>query len=787
MVAYFLQVNVCWLLFYGAYYALLSKETFFRLNRLWLIVSLLCGLALPFVADYFAVKVVPTELFVMTLEPFVVTATTFQHDLVSDTEGVALRCLAMGYMLGVAVLTARFLAGLFLIFKLFLQSKREKKDGFLLVFTEGGIPPFSFFRFIFINPNEFDSVDFQQIMQHEQAHVRQRHSFDVVFMEVLNIVFWCSPLVYFYKESLRNVHEYLADEAVLRTNTTPQYGRLLLRQQQSGVALSLTSNISNHFFSQLKKRILMMTRNKSKRTALIKYALAAPIFLILTAALASPKLPILAKTEVLSDKVVKAIDKLEKEESENKIVGDNSLLANIMDLVTPSSPSLAAAKNNIDTMPKIKEGETIVYVGNYKTGGIIKVSELQKIDKVNAFMMVNGKLEEGIVQSYVVVRVSRGEDPQQANVIGSHISEPLKGLIEKARGGDQFQFFQIKGRWTGEAEVRNFGSMSFLVKDDVSSSVNNIDPNDIKSVNVNKDEVNGNSVTIEMKDGTIRVLKGEELKQWEKYNEGDRVRIFSNKQPIYTIVDENPEFPQGQAALFKWLGSNIQYPKEARDNKIEGTVYVGFVVNQDGAISDVVVKRGIGGGCNQEAVRVISAMPNWKPGKLKGQFVRVAYTLPIKFKIDQNNTNIEPKTQQQSNVEAEKNTNDQIYTIVDQNPEFPQGQAALFKWLGENIKYPVTAREAGGAGIVYVGFVVETDGSITNINIKRDVPVVVYDTVTVVEVNGIKGNKIVQKMDYSLGREAVRVISAMPKWKPGKSKGVPVRVAYTLPIKFKLE
>jgi TonB family protein len=402
-------------------------------------------------------------------------------------------------------------------------------------------------------------------------------------------------------------------------------------------------------------------------------------------------------------------------------------------------------------------------------------------------MMVNGKLEEGIIQSYVVIRIPRGEDPQQVNVTGSHISETLKKLIEVARGGDQFHFFQIKGRWTGEAEVRDFGSMSFLVKDDVSSSVNNIDPNDIKSVNVNKDEVNGNSVTIEMKDGTIRVLKGEELKQWEKYNEGDRVRIFSNKQPIYTIVDENPEFSQGQAALFKWLGSNIQYPKEARDNKIEGTVYVGFVVNQDGAISDVVVKRGIGGGCNQEAVRVISAMPNWKPGKLKGQFVRVAYTLPIKFKIDQNNTNIESKTQQQSNVEAEKNANDQIYTIVDQNPEFPQGQAALFKWLGENIKYPVIARRAGGQGTVYVGFVVEVDGSITNVNIKRDAPVILRDTITITELNGIKGNKIVERTDYSLGREAVRVISAMPKWKPGKSKGVPVRVAYTLPIKFKLE
>ena len=255
MLTYFLQVNVCWLLFYGAYYALLSKETFFRLNRIYLIISLLCGLALPFAADYFALKVTPTNFVAATIEPFVVSANAIQQDLVADTEGVVLLVLAFAYAFGVAVLAARFLAGLVLIFKLFFQSTKEQKDGFTLVYTEGGMPPFSFFNFVFINPNEYELADYQQIMQHERAHVRQRHSFDVVFMELINIVFWCSPLVYFYKTSLRNVHEYLADAAVLRDHATllrresvRQYGRLLLRQQHSNIALALTSNISNHFF-----------------------------------------------------------------------------------------------------------------------------------------------------------------------------------------------------------------------------------------------------------------------------------------------------------------------------------------------------------------------------------------------------------------------------------------------------------------------------------------------------------------------------------------------------------
>ncbi len=137
MLTYFLQVNVCWLLFYSVYYALLSKETFFKLNRIWLIASLLCGLLLPFVADYFAVKVEAAHLLTLTLDTFVVSATALKHNLAADTEGVVLKGIAVVYGLGCAILTARFIAGLFLIFKILRQAKREKKNTYTLIFTEG--------------------------------------------------------------------------------------------------------------------------------------------------------------------------------------------------------------------------------------------------------------------------------------------------------------------------------------------------------------------------------------------------------------------------------------------------------------------------------------------------------------------------------------------------------------------------------------------------------------------------------------------------------------------------
>ena len=103
------------------------------------------------------------------------------------------------------------------------------------------------------------------------------------------------------------------------------------------------------------------------------------------------------------------------------------------------------------------------------------------------------------------------------------------------------------------------------------------------------------------------------------------------EEEIFTIVENMPEFPGGTTALFKYLGKNIKYPAMAKDAGIKGKVYVTFVVDRDGSIADVKVLRGIGGGCDEEAVRVVKSMPKWAPGKQRGKAVRVQYNLPINF------------------------------------------------------------------------------------------------------------------------------------------------------------
>ncbi|MBU0488596.1 MAG: energy transducer TonB [Bacteroidetes bacterium] len=103
---------------------------------------------------------------------------------------------------------------------------------------------------------------------------------------------------------------------------------------------------------------------------------------------------------------------------------------------------------------------------------------------------------------------------------------------------------------------------------------------------------------------------------------------------IFTIVEDMPAFPGGDEARLKYLSENIKYPQMAKESGISGTVYVTFVVNQDGKIVDVKVLRGIGGGCDEEAIRVIKGMPKWSAGKQRGKAVRVQFNMPIRFTLN---------------------------------------------------------------------------------------------------------------------------------------------------------
>ena len=102
---------------------------------------------------------------------------------------------------------------------------------------------------------------------------------------------------------------------------------------------------------------------------------------------------------------------------------------------------------------------------------------------------------------------------------------------------------------------------------------------------------------------------------------------------VFVVVEKSPEFPGGDDSLYAFIGRNIKYPEAAKKNKIEGRVFVTFVIEKDGQVSSAKILRDIGGGCGEEALRVVNSMPKWKPGTQRGNPVRVQFNLPIMFQL----------------------------------------------------------------------------------------------------------------------------------------------------------
>lgn len=232
----------------------------------------------------------------------------------------------------------------------------------------------------------------------------------------------------------------------------------------------------------------------------------------------------------------------------------------------------------------------------------------------------------------------------------------------------------------------------------------------------------------------------------------DKVYEFEN-------VDKIPEFSNGGETIHEWLDKNLIYPKECKDKKIEGSVYVNYIVERDGKLSNIHSTQAAHPALEKEAIRVIGLMPKWKPAVHEGKTVRCKYRTPIMFLIKG-----KKRTISQPNKAEKVTTTDEekIYDKVDKNAEYPGGTEALMKFMMTNLKYPETCRKEGIQGRVVIKFVVNTDGSIVDM-------------------------EEVRSPHADLTAEAMRIIKMMPKWTPATVGGKTIRSRFNLPVMFRLD
>ena len=403
LILYFVRSGFSFATLYIFYWMFLKKETCFSCNRFYLIFSLLFSVIVPFIPNMVAANNLILLKYSVLLEPI----TIFPESKIIDggQNYNIFQVLLWVYISGAIINILRLFFQLYRLFSLAGKTGINREYGVKVVYTGKPYTNFSFFDIIFLNSSEKDKNQLSEIITHEKVHIRQKHFIDLIIIELMTIIFWFNPFIWFYKRSIKAVHEYLADEGVLKNGYKKTNYQELLFNQTFGIQFfALTNNLNQ---SLIKRRLTMMSKSKTNKFAILKVMAVIPIAMLL----------------------------------------------------------ILACARNTETKNEISKGQII-----------------------------------------------------------------------NDEGSD-----------------------------------------------------------------------------------------------IFTVVEQMPEFSGGKNALFKFISKNIKYPEEAIKQEISGRVFVTFIVEDDGEITNIELLRGIGGGCDEEAMRVVSIMPKWKSGYQKGVSVRVRFNLPIKF------------------------------------------------------------------------------------------------------------------------------------------------------------
>lgn len=422
---YLLQVNVGLILFYALYKLVCTRDTFFRSRRFILIVSLV----LPFILPFIDVREwLESRDRMIMLTHFDYSAVLPEIVVGSEAAETGNRVFVLSewigylYLAGVVVLLVRLAVQTFSLYRLIVRMPEKEINGVRVKCLNDPSGPFSFFRWIFINPAAVKEDEINEILTHEMAHVKQHHSVDVLLAEMVSICCWMNPFAWLLKREVRLNLEFLADRKVMEAGfATKSYQYHLL-----GLAYNHKYGLSNNFnFSHLKQRIIMMNKKKSNGAGHIKYALfVLPAFALLV-------------------------------------------------------------------------------VGN----------------------------------------ISCSQDASQTEDAKEEVVAPVSPEAKEAPA-----------------------------------------------------------------DSTA-------------------------KEEVFMVAEQMPEFPGGMKEMLKFLQENVKYPENAMKNNVQGRVIVQFVIEKDGTPTEFKVLRSVDPDLDAEALRVMKAMPKWKPGMQKGQVVRVKFTVPVSFKL----------------------------------------------------------------------------------------------------------------------------------------------------------
>lgn len=287
IVNFILESGISLALLSTIYILFLRRETFFRLNRVFLLVSLGFSILLPFI-KFKIYQPQPMLLAEVTVTPYrnlVEAVTVYGRDLSGTVVQTisSSQIIILIYLGGFIFFFSRFAFRIGQIILLVVKNKVQLSGQYKFVFLNKEFSPFSFLNYIFINPEQNETEGYDKMVAHELEHIKQGHTFDVLILEILTVFQWFNPFMWLLKKVIRENHEFLADSAVVNTGINPAKYKQLLLTQYVGFELELTNNFNS---SLIKKRIKMISKMRSSKIANLKYVFGVVTILALLAAFA---------------------------------------------------------------------------------------------------------------------------------------------------------------------------------------------------------------------------------------------------------------------------------------------------------------------------------------------------------------------------------------------------------------------------------------------------------------------------------------------------------------------
>ncbi|WP_372950168.1 TonB family protein [Mariniphaga sp.] len=502
--------------FYIAYLALFQNRKQFLFNRIYLPVSLALSFIIPLITfttvKYIEAPATDANSFAFLSQAAVVTETY------SEAPELWPHYLFGLYILGIAGFLLHLLAGHFNAIRMVQKSSVKNLFGCQVHVTKKDIHPFSFFNKIVLSEKTLNSPNLEIIVAHENIHVKEKHTLDILATELLFLLQWFNPFAWLIKDAVKNNLEYKTDHEIVKTNDPQSYQLAMVALvDKKGVAPFLTALNG----SQLKNRIIMMKKKTENKFALLKQLVLLPLLAVLVMGLSNREV----KTEFIQQ--------------------------------------------------------------HYET---LEIQTEMQIDT--------------IVSAEKTEKVPLHLEPDQTGYKASVIFN--------------------------SAAINTTTEPLYVVDGKITKEINQIPPQDIESIDVLKDISATALYGSKGKNGVILISTISKSYQYLNDN-AQNVRPVPKEE--IKDLEEMPEFPSGEAALKQYIASNTRYPESEKESGIRGRAYVTFKITKEGKVTDARIARGLHPPMDKEAVRVVSSMPDWKPGKKDGKPVDVNYTVPVEFTL----------------------------------------------------------------------------------------------------------------------------------------------------------